>query len=421
MFPWMDLPLLNRPRPLRWLYVDLNSYFASVEQQVEPRLRGRPVIVAPVMTDSTSAIAASYEAKAFGIRTGTPIWQARRRCPDLVVVPARHALYVDYHQRIFAEVERHLPVTRICSIDEAACRLADNENSPARARALAGLIKQGIVRNVGAELRCSIGVAPTRLLAKMASDMRKPDGLTLLTEQDLPQRLHALALDDIPGVGGRMKQRLLRANIHSIEQLLALGPTRCARVWGGAPGARLWAQLMGIDHGDPVTHTRSIGHSHVLAPADRLPEPARLTCRRLLLKAASRARAKGFAAREISLSIRWEDRSKWRARERLAPSQDSTQLIGLLDRLWSQAPVSAVRRPRAVGVTLSGLEAASSAQGDLFAPPGAKLALWQAVDAINQRFGRNTATLGALTGGRADRIGAVIAFNRIPTIAEFRD
>ena len=97
------------PAPLRWLYVDFNSYFASVEQQLRPQLRGRPVAVVPVETDSTCAIAASYEAKAFGIKTGTPIYEAKKRCPDLVCVLADHSRYVDFHQRILEEVDRHIP------------------------------------------------------------------------------------------------------------------------------------------------------------------------------------------------------------------------------------------------------------------------------------------------------------------------
>ena len=111
--PILDLP----PRPLRWLFLDLNSYFASVEQQVQPALRGRPVIVAPVGSDTTVAIAASVEAKRFGISTGTPVWEARRKCRDLVVTPARHERYVAFHDAIVAEIERHIPVTKVCSIE----------------------------------------------------------------------------------------------------------------------------------------------------------------------------------------------------------------------------------------------------------------------------------------------------------------
>jgi DNA polymerase-4 len=110
---------------LRWLYVDFNSYFASVEQQLRPELRGQPIAVVPVETDSTCAIAASYEAKAFGVKTGTPIYEAKRLCPGLTCVLARHERYVEFHHRLIEEIERHIPVTAVCSIDEVASRLMD--------------------------------------------------------------------------------------------------------------------------------------------------------------------------------------------------------------------------------------------------------------------------------------------------------
>ena len=115
----LDLP----PRPLRWLFLDLNSYFASVEQQLQPELRGKPVIVAPVGSDTTVAIAASYEAKRYGINTGTPVWEAKQKCPDLLITPARHERYVEFHDAIVAEIWKHVPVDKVCSIDEVACRL----------------------------------------------------------------------------------------------------------------------------------------------------------------------------------------------------------------------------------------------------------------------------------------------------------
>src|ERR1700722_17937971 len=108
---------LTPPTGLRWLYVDFNSYFASVEQELNPALRGKPVAVVPVETDATCAIAASYEAKAFGIKTGTPNYEAKRMCPGLICVVGHHENYVDYHHRIIKEVENHIPVAAVCSID----------------------------------------------------------------------------------------------------------------------------------------------------------------------------------------------------------------------------------------------------------------------------------------------------------------
>ena len=173
------------PDCLRWLYLDLNSYFASVEQNENPRLRGRPVAVLPLMSESTCVIAASYEAKRLGIKTGTPVWEARQKCPGLVLLSGRHDLYVRYHHLILDEIDRHIPVTAICSIDEVGCRLDPREQNPAAAMALAKRIKEGLRTNLGPSITCSIGLASSRLLAKIGSDMQKPDGLVVLEPQAL--------------------------------------------------------------------------------------------------------------------------------------------------------------------------------------------------------------------------------------------
>ncbi|MGQ0675409.1 MAG: DNA polymerase Y family protein [Rhodospirillales bacterium] len=176
---------VGRPKTgLRWLYLDLNSYFASVEQQLDPSIRGRPVAVVPVMSESTCAIAASYEAKAFGIKTGTKIYEAKRRCPDLILRPARHDLYVKFHRKTCEEIDRHIPIAKVCSIDEVACSLIGSERVRANAVDLAQRIKQGIRERVGDYIGCSIGIAPTRFLAKVASDMEKPDGLVCWTRMN---------------------------------------------------------------------------------------------------------------------------------------------------------------------------------------------------------------------------------------------
>ena len=168
---------------LRSLYVDLNSYFASVEQQLDPSLRGRPVAVVPVMADTTCAIAASYEAKKFGVTTGTIIADAKVKCPDLVLVHAKHTVYVELHHRIIDAVERVIHVKRVASIDEMVCDLTGSARNRDRALAIARDVKDSIHTHVGSEMRCSIGIAPNDYLAKTASDMQKPDGCVVLDEE----------------------------------------------------------------------------------------------------------------------------------------------------------------------------------------------------------------------------------------------
>ena len=152
-----------------FLHIDLNSFFASVEQQLHPEYRNRPLAVVPTVADTTCCIAASYEAKALGIKTGTQVGEAKRSAPKSFSSKATTAVYADYSHRIAQAVDRCCPVAHTPSIDEMVCQLMGREQEPPRARAIALKIKQAIKDDVGETLRCSIGMAPNRYLAKIAS------------------------------------------------------------------------------------------------------------------------------------------------------------------------------------------------------------------------------------------------------------
>jgi DNA polymerase IV len=432
------------PRPLRWLFLDLNSYFASVEQQLNPQLRGKPIIVTPLDSESTCAIAASYEAKKFGIKTGTPVWEARQKCPGLQIVNAQHGRYVEFHEAIVAEIWRHIPVTHICSIDEVACHLMDNENSVAAATALAGRIKRGIMDNVGACLTSSVGIAPSRMLAKFASDMMKPDGLTVLQAEELPDRLYQYPLSDICGIGRNMERRLAAKGITSIRQFCALGPRGAGRVWGANHGDRLWFGLHGVDLPDTPTQSRSLGHSHVLSPELRDPQGTLMTARRLALKAASRLRRKEYTASVIVLHAKFETtKMSWAKEIKVIPAQDSFEILAAVDALWPYLLRDGSRQPggfrvKMIGITLGRiapvntqqgslldlLEAQEPAQGDPDKKPTHRqknYALSVAMDHINTRFGRDAVSVGPLREGAMKNFGTKIAFGRIPSMAEFHE
>ncbi len=419
---------LHAAAELRWLYIDFNSYFASVEQQLQPRLRGKPVAVMPVATESTSAIAASYEAKAFGVRTGTPIWETRKLCPGIICVLAQHERYVEYHHRILAEVDNHIPVTAVCSIDEVACYLMNNETSIARITEIAMAIKQGLARNVGEYIRCSIGVASNRYLAKVATDLKKPDGFTILRPQDLPERLFELKLRDLPGIGHNIERRLIAAGIADMPALWGLDAQRMRKVWGSVWGEKMWHLLRGADLAEEETTRRTIGHSHVMAPELREPGKARYVARRLTLKAASRLRRMGYYASTLSLSVRVENGPRLGGDMRCYRAQDSMTFLGLLDTLWTslmrEAPGGHIKK---VSVTLHGLVPASDLQAELFdVLPDMDLRkrhkaekISQALDKINHRFGRDSVLLGMLPSQGRSFSGTKIAFTRIPDVEEF--
>lgn len=420
------------PSPLKWLYVDFNSYFASVEQQEQPRLRGKPVAVVPVETDSTCAIAASYEAKAFGIKTGTPIWEAKKLCRTLVCVLARHELYVDYHHRAIAEINRHIPVSDVCSIDEMAVRLLSNEAQPEAARAIALSIKAGLRDSLGPWVRCSIGIAPNRYLAKVATDLEKPDGLVILMPDEIERRLIAdLKPRDLPGIGRAMERRLWLKGVYTMADIMALDRRRMRSLWGSIWGERMWYQLRGHDLPEPETQRRSIGHSHVLGPALRPPTQAINVARRLTMKAAARLRRMGYTARLFGFSARLEDGRRVRGELRCPPSQDSPTFLAMMLHIWDAVvPHERGILIKKISVVLLGLEPESGAQLSLFAdqapraevaipPPPRALRLSRALDRLNRRFGRDTVLIGMLPSAGRGFSGTKIAFTRIPDREEF--
>lgn len=427
--------------PLKWLYVDFNSYFASVEQQVQPHLRGKPVAVVPVETDSTCAIAASYEAKAFGVKTGTPIWEARQKCPDIICVLARHELYVDYHHRAIDEINRHIPVSAVCSIDEMACLLMRNEAPPDIAHKIALSIKQGLAAHVGEWMRCSIGIASNRYLAKVAGEMQKPDGLTVLMPEDVEHRLSQLHLMDLPGIGRNMDKRLRRAGLHSVADLWRLDRKQMRRVWGSIWGERMWYLLRGYDLAEPETKRKSIGHSHVLGPDMRPPHKAIDVARRLTLKACTRLRRYEYHAARFSISARLEDGARIAREYRTLPARDSMTFMAYLYDFWEKhIPKSIHVQVKKLSVALYHLTPDKEVVPDLFGGEGAqmgqgkasglvlpgtamerKIRLSCALDDINYRFGRDSALIGMLPSSGRSFSGSKIAFTRIPDREEFSE
>jgi DNA polymerase-4 len=422
---------------VNWLFVDLNSYFASVEQQDRPELRGKPVGVVPMLADTTCCIAASYEAKAFGVRTGTIVADARKMCPDIVLVEGRHELYVEYHHRVVEAVESCLPVTAVCSIDEMACRLMGRERPLLAAIELARKVKARIRERVGEMLRSSVGLATNRYLAKVASDMEKPDGLVALPLDILPRALQQLNLRDLPGVGARTEKRLNERGINTMDDLLALDCEQAGRLWGSVWGERLWHWLKGEDFEMSETdHLKSISHQHVLAPDLRTAEKAWAVAHKLLHKAAMRLRSGGLWASSIGLAVGFAaprgqnspgtpvsrfgmPTRGWHGEVKLTECQDNQTLIAALRRLWQSQPKGAeYAHPFLVGVQLGGLvpdRLHTLSLFDALDVEQGRTRLLAAMDALNHKYGLGTlAPATMLTAYKA--APTRIAFHSIPDL-----
>jgi len=406
------------------LFVDCDSYFASVEQHLDPSLRGRPVAVAPVMAESTCCIAASYEAKAFGVKTGTPIHEARKLCPGIVVVEGNHAEYVNFHHQVIAAVESCIHVEKALSIDEMWCWLPYNWRERKTVEELAVKIKAAVARDVSPVIKVSIGAGPNKWIAKVASKMRKPDGLFIIEMHEMPHALYPLDLQDLYGIGRSMELRLHASGIHSVEELCAAPKNVLHSAWGGIAGDRLWYTLRGMEIPAELTTRRSISHSHILPPENRAPAKAWGILCKLLHKASGRMRAYGLLTSSLVLQLRFINGQTWVV-EAPIPETDSTlRLINLLGRLWRDRPEPKVPLLK-VGMVLQKL-----CEKNNFTPqlpgisgePTQDLAdiekqqrLDQTLDQLRNRFGKQVIFLGSVQQSR-ESAPMRIAFDYIPDL-----
>lgn len=393
--------------------LDMNSYFASVEQQLRPELRGRPVGVAPVIAESTCCIAASYEAKAYGVRTGTRVSDARRFCPEIEIVEARPEVYVRVHEEIVAAADTVLPVHEVTSIDEMFFRLGAREREPEAALTAGRRVKEEIRTRVGEFLLCSVGLAPNRFLAKIAGKMHKPDGLTVLTRGDLPHGLYPLALRDLTGIGPRMHARVRRHGVYTVEQLCALSKDRMRSLWRGVVGERWWYALRGHDLPPRPTRRRTVGHSHVLPPEFRTPEGAKAVLVRLAHKAAARLRRLGYWAGGLAVRISYAGGRKWKSAASLELCQDTQTVVQNLSSLWRERPIGG--NPLKVSVVLYDLIPDSSVTPPLFVEDPRRAEITRAMDSINARFGRDSVYLAAMHRS-LHTAPTRIAFTHIPDL-----
>lgn len=401
---------------LNALYVDFNSYFASVEQQLVPELRGRPIGVLAVMAETTCCIAASYEAKAFGIKTGTLVSEARKLCPDIIFVEARPPVYVQYHHFLIDIVESCTHVEKVLSIDEMVCKLTGSQQQPENALKLAAKIKSTLAEKAGDFIRCSIGIAPNTFLAKVASNMQKPDGCVLIAPHELPQRLYGLKLCDLNGIGKQMEARLNRYRINTVEQLYAANRQQLQVAWGSVEGERMYDKLRGIEPYYVKNARSSLGHSHVMPPEQRNEVGVRAVLHRLLQKACMRMRSYDLLASRISVKVKFRNQPSWQKESAVSPTDNTLRLIEALETFMQQYPKTDAE-PYAVGVSFSGLVTADEVARDLFqiAPLESEKKLNRAIDTLNAKFGKNTIYFGGAHEALKDA-PMRIAFNHIPDL-----
>lgn len=400
---------------MRWLFLDFNSYFASIEQIIDPTLLGKPIGVCPTTGDSATIIAASYEAKKFGVYTGTKAGDAKRMCPGILLIPATHSAYQHYHDNIQKAVQEVLPIQKVCSIDEMRFRLLGEEREPENAKRLALQMKQSIYDNIAPSLGSSVGVAPNAWLAKLATDLQKPNGLVLIHPHELPDRLKGMNLMTFCGINRRMKARLNAAGIFTSDDLVAASPEALIKAFGSVLGERWWYMLRGYDILSDFSEGKSLGHSHVLAPELRNDADCRAVLLRLTHKACARLRKDDLWANYMSIYVR--GRISWSVGARIAPSQDAISMSKTINRLWADREFS---QPNQVGITFYDLNKSLYTTPSLFENTKDFAKLGHIVDSVNDKFGKNSVYLAAIHKAR-NHASEKIAFSKTTLFSEGKD
>ena len=373
------------------LHVDMDAFFASVEQLDHPEWRGRPVIVGSAPDARGVVAAASYEARRYGVHSAMPSREAGRRCPDGIFTPPRGARYAEVSSRIMAIFERFTPLVEPLSIDEAFLDVTGARGLFGDGPAIAARIKQTIREETG--LTASVGVAGNKFLAKLASELEKPDGLTVVPDGDDAVRafLAPLAVDRIWGVGAKRAAELARLGIRTVADLQRMEAAALARQVGVAAAAHLKALAFGLD-ARPVetgSETKSISREHTFDTDSRDVAAVRAVLLDLAEDVGRQLRGQGLLARLGVLKIRWagfETRTRQRPFARAV--DDDFALRRMADSLLAEADLT--RPVRLIGFGTGNLTAQPEPQGDLFAALEGRqreVEVTRAVDALRQRLG----------------------------------
>lgn len=414
---------VRQPSTIERLFLDFDGFFASVEQQARPALRGKAIGVVPFEgAVNTCVIACSKEAKKLGVKNVMPVLEAKSLCPELILVPQSPDLYRRAHNALLSEISSVIPIDAVKSIDELTCVLSRKDRH--HPQDLSAKIKNRLRENIGPYITCSIGMAANRLLAKIACKMDKPDGLTVWNPRDLPGPLLNLPFSNIPGVGSRMELRLLRAGISDMPTLLQVQPKQMRGLWGNITGERLWYGLHGYDVQAARGARRMFGHGRVLPPNYRTLDHARTFSRLMLVKAARRLRRSLFYAGRLWLWLSLKG-SSWRGDLPLPIVRDDQAILAGLEKLWERARAELPRSVRVfrIGVTLLELSSAKERQLDLFLNDDVTRRKWEAltdaIDRLNAKYGKTTIAQGPWVPPPGGNAGGKISYTRIPRAEDF--
>ncbi|WP_311258622.1 DNA polymerase IV [Microbacterium sp. WCS2018Hpa-9] len=377
------------------LHADLDAFYASVEQRDAPELRGRPVIVGGGVV-----LAASYEAKARGVRTAMGGRQALQLCPDAVVVPPRMEAYSAASHDVFAIFRDTTPLVEGLSIDEAFLEVGGLRRIVGTPEEVAVRLRERVRTEVG--LAISVGVARTKFLAKVASAVSKPDGLLVVEPDREEEFLLPLPVERLWGVGAVTAEKLQRYGIRTVGQLAELESSSAERMLGKAVGAHLHA-LARLRDPRPVDTTRrrgSIGSQRALGKGPRSAEELDLTLTQIVDRLARRLRDGDRVCRSVVLRLRFGDFAKATRSRTLGSATDRTAILLTVARalLAAALPEIAERGITLIGLSLSHLDHADRAQPELPIDWGDEERLDTVLDTLRDRFGATSVSRAAQMG-----------------------
>ncbi|MFN9066036.1 MAG: hypothetical protein ACK5V3_02330 [Bdellovibrionales bacterium] len=401
---------------VNYLLLDLNSFFASCEQQAQPSLRGRPVAVVPMLTSSTSVLAASYEAKKMGVKTGTKVGDAKKMCPGLQLVISQPQRYLDFHERILKATDEIIPIDQVLSVDEVSCELLGSQRNVEKALELAQKLKNHIRKKVGECLTSSVGLGPNTLIAKIASDLQKPDGLICVPKEKISEIIGPLPIRVVPGIGEKTQSHLNRLGVQKVQDLLDMTEGQIRSQFGSIVGVKMLQGLKGESYVYGTSVTKSISHEHVLAPEMRNPMDSFSVAQKLLNKACVRLRKNLFRTGHLHLSLRLVNGNRFEKSLHFDPTQDTGFLFKQLDKIF---PVRLDSVPFKVSVVLSDFSDSQQPQLSFFDQDQRRREkAYQTADLINHKFGKNSLIVADLLGMDQQARGG-ISFSRVPAQDEF--
>lgn len=378
------------------LHVDMNAFFASVEQQSNPALRGKPVAVIG-SGGRTVITTASYEARKYGVKTGMSIWEAKNKCPHIILVVGNNRKYTYTSSVIFKMMLDYTPLVEVFSIDEAFLDVTNSLKIFGTPERIVYLLKARIRHSFG--LTCSAGIAPNKLLAKLASEMKKPDGLTIIRPDEIPEILEKIPIKDLCGIGRSTEKHLHLLGIKTCAELGRFPEDILIKKFG-VTGKRLHEMGLGIDESQVLPagskdRVKSVGHSMTL-PKD-ISNRQEILKQMLMLSemVGRRARRYSVSGKTISLYIRYADfYSSFTRQQTIAnPINQSYDIykatVAILDTVELQQPV------RLIGIRLSNLRHNVS-QLPLFPCERKKALMVKAMDDVNNRYGDFTLTFASL-------------------------